>query len=233
PLQAINIWGTIGYQVFDDTARGSSRRDFGRSVSDIGDFNEDGFSDFIVGSSGIMFDEKGKAYIFYGETYTHADTERPSIACPADQELQPNSLLPNYEFLLNVSDNCNQQWELSFSQSPVAGTPFTGDTNVEITITDNSGNSNSCNFTVRVLTEKIDIDCSAEAFSVKNIDSDDGIILYGEKPMGRVGYSVDHLGDVNGDGFDDFIVGAEGAIHFATGPYSRYVFTMGAAYIVF
>jgi hypothetical protein len=57
------------------------------------------------------------------------------------------------------------------------------------------------------------------------LDGTDGFRLVGASPYDYSGFSVSGAGDVNGDGFDDIIIGAHGAN--PNGPYS------GASYVVF
>ena len=49
------------------------------------------------------------------------------------------------------------------------------------------------------------------SFSVNDLDGTNGFRLQGAIGDDHAGYSVSGVGDVNGDGFDDVIVGAEGA----------------------
>lgn len=44
--------------------------------------------------------------------------------------------------------------------------------------------------------------------NLANLDGTDGFVIFGDPGDGRVGYSVNNLGDVNGDGIDDIILGA-------------------------
>lgn len=58
-----------------------------------------------------------------------------------------------------------------------------------------------------------------------SLDGDNGFSIEGEAEGDEAGYSVDNAGDINGDGFDDLIIGARGSD--ISGEES------GAAYIVF
>jgi len=53
-------------------------------------------------------------------------------------------------------------------------------------------------------------------------DATRGLVLVGEGNYHNAGYAVSNAGDVNGDGFDDFIVGAPGAVGY-----------VGRSYVVF
>ncbi|MEM0577970.1 HYR domain-containing protein [Flavobacterium polysaccharolyticum] len=135
----------------------------------------------------------------------------PAIVCPATQELYANSMLPNYvHFLQAVSDDIAKQWELVFTQTPVAGTLFTADTNVTITVEDKSGNTSSCTFLVKLKTGGFDIDCKTTTINVNELNGSNGFTLYGETVATRAGFSTTPVGDINGDGMSDFAIGAPG-----------------------
>jgi len=87
------------------------------------------------------------------------DTESPAIECPDVQELIPGENIPDYTSLVEVSDNCDS--EISVTQSPAVGTPFTEETTVTLTAEDASGNTNSCTFIIEVIpdTEAPEITC--------------------------------------------------------------------------
>ena len=68
---------------------------------------------------------------------------------------------------------------------------------------------------------------AAPLFELQALNGVDGVQLSGFVPDGRAGFSVSSAGDVNGDGFDDVIVGAPGF----RGIYD--LSDRGAAYVVF
>ncbi|WP_052055914.1 integrin alpha [Myxosarcina sp. GI1] len=63
-------------------------------------------------------------------------------------------------------------------------------------------------------------------FSLGNIDGSNGFVINGIDKYDRLGSSVSNAGDVNGDGFDDIIIGAPGSYNNKTGGY-------GESYVVF
>ena len=65
---------------------------------------------------------------------------------------------------------------------------------------------------------------------LSSLDGSNGFRLDGEAAVDYLGYSVSSAGDVNGDGFDDLIVGAPGP--FPSPPEDGYA-TSGSSYVVF
>jgi hypothetical protein len=62
-------------------------------------------------------------------------------------------------------------------------------------------------------------------FVLATMGDDEGFTLVGEFAYGRAGHSVSAAGDVNGDGFDDFIIGAPSVPDYTDRP--------GRAYVIF
>lgn len=81
------------------------------------------------------------------------DSTRPSITCPVNQtenvDANCNFSLPDYTGLASFADNCDPL--PAVTQSPTPGTTVSGAgtvTVVTLTVTDASGNTHSCSFTV-------------------------------------------------------------------------------------
>ncbi|MFT7620383.1 MAG: hypothetical protein ACI97A_004040 [Planctomycetota bacterium] len=140
----------------------------GTSVSDAGDVNGDGFDDVIVGTPNDVNNgiQSGSATVFSG--------------------------LDGSVLYLFEGDSDLDEFGFSVSGSgDVNGDGF-ADVVVGAYRDDNTGNSSG----------------SATVFS-----GQDGSVLHsfnGDSALDRFGRSVSGAGDVNGDGFDDFIVGAHG-----------------------
>jgi len=85
---------------------------------------------------------------------TVLDTTSPDItSCVPTQTVAADAncqyTIPNYFGLLTASDNCSSV--LSYSQNPTVGTVVSlGTMNIGVTVTDSSGNSDSCTFTLTV-----------------------------------------------------------------------------------
>ncbi|WP_163398822.1 HYR domain-containing protein [Flavobacterium fluviatile] len=146
----------------------------------------------------------------------------PVMECPVNQELYASSMLPNYvRFLKTITDDTTQLNKLIFTQTPAAGTLFTSDTDVTITVKDKAGNTTSCTFTVKLKTGGFDIDCKTSTVNINQLNGINGFTILGEEPGSRAGFSTSRIGDVNGDGTADFIIGAPGD------------WGLGQAYVVF
>ncbi|MBU2949602.1 FG-GAP repeat protein, partial [Tamlana agarivorans] len=234
-MESLDVTGVNGYHVFDDVRY--SYKGFGYAVSHAGDFNNDGLTDFVVGQKiSTTYNRIGATHVFFGNTFDVIDNEAPTITCPSGtQELYANSVLPNYiSFLSSVNDNSSYNTEMVYTQTPVEGTIFTSNTNVEITVTDRAGNTSSCSFMVTLKTTTQEIDCSTTNFSTNNLNGTNGLVVYGEEANSYAGHDVNTAGDVNGDGIDDFIVLAKGDTVNHTGPYSGYhIDVFGGVYIIF
>ncbi|WP_165823834.1 HYR domain-containing protein [Pseudochryseolinea flava] len=74
------------------------------------------------------------------------DAQKPTITCPTDRTLSLNATIPDYRSLATVTDNCDAS--PTVTQSPVAGTIFTGPLTVTLTATDASSNVQTCSFFV-------------------------------------------------------------------------------------
>ncbi|WP_024772766.1 T9SS C-terminal target domain-containing protein [Aquimarina macrocephali] len=124
-------------------------------VSDLGDINGDGITDVIIGEKERLYYDSGSsldpghAYIIYG--FSIPNTQTPQITtCPSDQTLSSGSPLPDYTGAVSAIDDCDTNLEIT--QDPIAGTLFTADTTVTMTVTDNSGKETQCSFEVRTPT---------------------------------------------------------------------------------
>lgn len=83
------------------------------------------------------------------------DTTSPGISCPNPAAVRLDSQcrasLPDYTGDASVSDNCSALNDLVIDQNPVPGLNYSGDNFTEIvrlTVTDNSGNTAQCSFTI-------------------------------------------------------------------------------------
>jgi hypothetical protein len=199
-----------------------SEQQTGHSIASAGDVNGDGYDDMIVGSNGVA--QTGKALIFFGG---------PGADMTADIILSDN--LGNSRFGCSVAsagDVNNDGYDdvivgaYNLNKSYIFFGGSVMDSVEDIVLTGGSGGDR---FGISVSGAGDfngdgydDVLVGANYNNVSGTNSGRVYLYYGGASMDNVadmlmngevdydyfGYSVSGAGDVNGDGFDDFIVGA-------------------------
>jgi hypothetical protein len=187
-LDLATLDGTNGFLLKGIDAYDNS----GFSVSSAGDVNGDGYDDLIIGASEADPDGKSLA----GETY---------VVFGKGSGFTPSLDLATLDgangFLLKGSDAYDNS---GFSVS-------------------SAGDVNGDGFDDLIIGAPMDADYSSQGKSyvvygnrsgfaptldLATLDGTNGFKLYGFEIFSQSGYSVSSAGDVNGDGFDDLIIGA-------------------------
>jgi hypothetical protein len=181
---------------------------FASSISNIGDFNNDGIDDIVIGSPGVHpngTNSLGRAHIFYGR-----------------EEGLPSPIDFTY---LNGVTGFSIQGELVGDR---LGTTVSnaGDLNndgiSDIAITSITPSINN------VITEGYTYiifginNFTSSSFNLSHLNGFTGFKIIGEVIGDKFGYSIASIGDINGDNIDDIVIGAPDAEGFK-----------GAAYIIF
>ena len=181
----------------------------GRSVSDAGDVNGDGFDDFIIGAPDAdpNGDISGESYVVFGS----------GIGFDATVEL--SSLDGSNGFTINGIDERDRSGRSVSGAGDVNGDGF-DDLIIGATGADPNGSDSGESYVV--FGSSIGFDATVE---LSSLDGGNGFTINGIDERDRFGRSVSGAGDVNGDGFDDLIVGAYGADPNGT--------NSGESYIVF
>ena len=164
----------------------------GNSVSSAGDVNGDGFDDLIVGTryDNLNYDDSGASFVVFGKT----DGSAVELS---DIEGDANS----GGFVINGVSADDRSGSSVSSAGDVNGDGF-DDLIVGARYDDPNGGDSGASFVVFGKTDGSAVELSDVE------DSTGGFVINGVSAYDQSGYSVSSAGDVNGDGFDDLIVGA-------------------------
>ena len=187
-LSALN--GKTGFRI-----DGENRGDYGgRSVSSAGDFNGDGYDDLIIGANGVAYNGflSGSSYVLFGK------------ASGFDATMDLSALDGSNGFRIDGLNRYDQSGISVSSAGDVNGDGY-DDLIIGATGAGNSGRGSGSSYVVFGKAGGFDATMDLSA-----LDGSNGFRLDGE---GRVDHSgrVSSAGDVNGDGYDDLIIGAAGA----------------------
>jgi hypothetical protein len=203
----LNTPGAAGITIFGADVSDAS----GWSVSSAGDVNGDGFDDLIIGA--INADGKGNTKPGAGESYVIFGG--PSL--PSTIDLNTSGAAGITIFGADVSDASG--WSVS-SAGDVNGDGF-ADLIIGAKYADSKG-AIYVIFGRAVFPLEIDLSASSSA----------DVTIVGRFLNEQFGRSVSKAGDVNGDGFDDLIIGApygSGGIQFRSRSGNSYVIFGGAS----
>jgi|GEM_PF-610308 len=169
----------------------------GRSVSSAGDINGDGIDDLIIGASGADPNgnsSAGQSYVVFGS----------SNGFSASFDL--SSLNGTNGFILN-GINASDLSGYSLSSAGDINSDGIDDLIIGAFRADSNGNSSAGQSYV-VFGSSNGFSAS---FDLSSLDGTNGFILNGINAGDFSGYSVSSAGDINSDGIDDLIIGAEWA----------------------
>ncbi len=179
----------------------------GRSVSNAGDVNGDGFDDLIIGAQGAdpNGNYSGSSYVVFGKA-----TDLMSAT------MNLSSLDGNNGFRLDGAATYDRSGESVSSAGDVNGDGFDD----VIVGAPGAGSASGSSYVVFGKASAFDA-----TLNLSSLDGSNGFRLDGEAAVDLSGISVGSARDVNGDGFGDLIIGAPDAD--PNGSYS------GSSYLVF
>lgn len=195
-----DLTGTEGFRM-DGQFFGSGDL-LGSDVDAIGDFNGDGIDDFIVGArlangpgKGDIFNDDGKAHIVFGTTEGF-----PDLFTDADLDGSNGVTLLGFD-------------DASFGDSVAGIGDVNGDgfDDVLIGAPFNDGDFGSDTSGIAAIVFGTD-DALPATIDLSQLDGTDGFLMAGLNAGDTLGEGAAGIGDVNGDGVDDFMIGATGVI---------------------
>lgn len=186
---AEDIDGTNGFFIASNASGG----DFGREVSNVGDVNGDGVNDMCIGAP--LANSNGATYFIYGQS-----TNYSTIFEGANIDGLNGGILEGLAFGDHFGARIDQAGDFNgdgFGDVIISGlyaNPNDNNSSGEIYLL--LGRSNMFTF----LPELSDF-----------LNPPNGFKITGKDALDNAGSSVAGIGDVNGDGYDDIMIGALGA----------------------
>lgn len=202
---AATVSATRGFVV-----QGDNSGDNAANVAGIGDINGDGFQDFIIGGQGG--DDGG---VNAGEAYVIFGGAGPFGAAVSGRQVLDTTSLSAAEGFIVQGDDTGDSAGISVSGAGDVNGDGIDDLIVGATGGDDGGSGAGEAYVVFGGTGTFGISQTAggqtrQVLDLTTLSSAEGFIVQGDTNGDQAGFSVSSAGDINGDGFDDLLVGATG-----------------------
>ncbi|HEY9815265.1 MAG TPA: calcium-binding protein, partial [Candidatus Obscuribacterales bacterium] len=199
------LYGTNGFRLYGSASDHYS----GDLVSSAGDINGDGFDDLIIGAQGAdnNGERSGSSYVVFGRDSGFSAT------------LNLSTLNGSNGFRIDSATAYDRSGRSVSDAGDINGDGF-DDLIIGATGAAPNGSFSGSSYVVFGRDSGFDA-----TLNLSTLDGSNGFRINGVATDDQSGYSVSSAGDVNGDGFDDLIIGANGAD--PNGSYS------GSSYVVF
>lgn len=199
-LDLSNIGLNDGLKIISDDLN-----NLGYSVSDAGDINKDGIDDLIIGAPYADPDpngnNSGSSYVIYGR---RIDTENPIT----DNTINVSLFDSNNDFT-GFTINGQDKDQSGFFVSKAGD--INGDGIADLIIGAREGNPNNKEFAGRAYVVFCKEGDMGDNFNLSDLNGSNGFTINGIGTIDNAGWSVSDLGDINDDGIDDIIIGANNA----------------------
>lgn len=175
---------------------------FGSSVASAGDLNEDGFDDVVIGASNQ--NGVGAAYVVYGRSWSTTVTSKTPVR--PDWKFIGTNLGPYFGWSVagNVDVNCDGHKDIL-----VTSHASTGPTNSCQELADvTDGNKEDNNYTGVYAGSVVAFYGAGYPTGLPQNPTAPSWAAYGRVYLSEFGWDMDAVGDFNGDGCDDFVVGS-------------------------
>jgi len=184
----------------------------GRSVSNAGDINADGYADVIIGANsanGIGNDGAGESYVVFGDTI------------PFNSAFDLSTLNGNNGFIINGINLGDKSGE-----SVSAAGDINADGIDDLVIGTPGANSFGTFNGGQIHVVFGSINPFPPFLNLNTLNGSNGFVINGINISDYAGRSVSNAGDINGDSIDDIIIGAYSADPFGN-------ISAGESYVVF